>query len=301
MHNWADGLNDVIELTAEGMRCVLLPDAGGGLAGCWHGNDAILRPLAPDQWAAPQRSALAGFPLVPFSNRVAGSQFRWTGELVTLRRNTARELHALHGVGWQRPWQVDDVGLADAVLSLDHAGDAFWPWPFCCRQIITLTGTAISIAMQVTNRADIAVPLAAGYHPYFPRDGASITLKARSVWLAGGDALPHASTVPEGDLDLSHPALAAGREIDNCYDGVEWPAIVSWSDRDFVVSVSGCAGLGCAVVYSNADAGALCIEPVAHTNNALNLGEGTAMPVLAPGEQRIFRIVMELVAAAHIS
>ena len=39
----------------------------------------------------------------------------------------APEPHAIHGVGWQRPWSVLDSDDSFAMLAYEHRADASWP------------------------------------------------------------------------------------------------------------------------------------------------------------------------------
>jgi aldose 1-epimerase len=178
---------------------------------------------------------------------------------------------------------------------LDHAGDDFWPWPFLCRQEVTLEPRRLIVELAVTNLAPVTVPLSAGYHPYFCRDHAELSLMARAVWLIDPNQLPARSVMPTGHLDLSRRAPLGGRSIDNCYDGVSWPARIAWPQRGMTVSIAGSAALGSAVVYADAAADALCVEPVANSSNALNLdGDFLAMPEIAPQATLTVRCVMQI-------
>lgn len=212
-------------------------------------------------------------------------KFGWNGRQHHLRRNRAGEPHALHGVGWQREWKLVDLSRSSAELQLDHPGDGDWPWPFTATQRIGLQEERLELTFLARNAADETVPLAFGYHPYFVRERARVRLKADRVWLAGDTNLPRAAAVPAGHLDLSAFDAVADRLIDNCYEHVAWPAEIAWAHSNWRVKVEPTANLRHAVVYCNAKAGALCIEPVAHLNNALNLGdESASFPIIAAGE-----------------
>ncbi len=280
-----------IELSCGAARCLVLPELGGSLGGWWIAGQAMLRPADEAAIASGDPTRLSGFPLVPYSNRIADARFDWHGQSIALQANRSDEPHALHGMGWQRAWQVSELTAASAVLRLDHPGDAFWPWPLQAEQRITLSADRLTIDLSATNLADQPVPLAIGHHPYFPRDEACVTLLAETVWLADARNLPVSSCTPSGPLDLSTGPQIAGRAIDNCYTGVSWPARISWPDRAVAIDCS--ANLPCAVVYANAEADALCIEPVAHVSNALGRTDAD-MPVVAPGEAFAARIVLSI-------
>ena len=276
-------MTEAIALQAGAARCTVLPALGGSLGGWWIAGQPLLRPADPAALQSAEPTGLSAFPLVPYSNRIEHGRFAWNGRAHSLALNRAGEPHALHGIGWQRPWQVTSSAARMVELALDHRGDADWPWPFAARQQITLSEDCLDLRFSVRNDADEAVPLSFGYHPYFVRDAARVRLAAGRVWLADAANLPERAVAPSGDFDLSGFAPVAGREIDNCYERVRWPAEIGWRDRPLRVLIEPSGDLGCAVVYSNAAAGALCIEPVAHLSNALNMaGAESPVPVVAP-------------------
>lgn len=282
-----------IELNHGVARCLVLPDLGGSLGGWWVAGQAMLRPADAAAIASGDPTRLSGFPLVPYSNRIADARFDWHGQSIALQPNRPDEPHALHGMGWQRPWQVTEQSEASAVLQLDHAADAFWPWSLQAEQRITLGEDRLTIDLSALNLADQPVPLAIGHHPYFPRDDARVALAAETVWLADARNLPASCAAPSGPLDLSDGPAIANLEIDNCYGGVNWPVRVTWPDRILTIDCS--ENLPCAVVYANSGADALCIEPVGHFSDALNRPDAAlAMPIIAPGARFSARIVLSI-------
>lgn len=282
-----------IELNHGAARCLVLPELGGSLGGWWIGDCAILRAVDDAAIASGDPTRLSGFPLVPYSNRIANARFDWRGQNIALHPNRADEPHALHGMGWQRAWQASKQSEASVVLQLDHPGDVYWPWPLRAEQRITLSEDRLTIDLSAVNLADQPVPLAIGHHPYFPRDDARVALAAETVWLADVRNLPASGTAPSGLLDLSAGHGIANRAIDNCYGGVSWPVQITWPNRALKIDCS--ENLPCAVVYSNASADALCVEPVAHVSNALNRTDLLpAMPVIAPGAAFTARIVLSI-------
>lgn len=282
-----------IELTCGAARCLVLPELGGSLGGWWIADQALLRPADEAAIASGDPARLSGFPLVPYSNRIADSQFDWHGQCIELLANRSDEPHALHGMGWQRSWQVTALSEAAVVLQLDHVADEFWPWPLRAEQRITLGADQLVLELSAINLADQPVPLAIGHHPYFPRDRARVTLAAEAVWLADAQNLPVSDAPPAGQFDLSGGPRIAGLEIDNCYGDVSWPARISWPDRALKIACS--EKLPCAVIYSNAAADALCIEPVAHISNALNrVDAAPSMPIIAPSAAFSAQIVLSL-------
>ena len=202
---------------------------GGSVGGWTLRGQPLLRQTLTAELDRLGAFAMASFPLVPFSNRVADGQFAWEGRHISLARNFYPEPHAIHGVGFERPWAVDDSDAASARLSLRHPGGAAWPYPFDAEQRYVLAPDSLTIEMRVTNRAAMPVPLSFGHHPYFPRDGARLRFAAAHVWMSGADALPTLRVKPFDGFDFAAGADIARRDVDHCYTGWDGRAMISWA------------------------------------------------------------------------
>jgi aldose 1-epimerase len=258
----------------------------GGSIGTWSVNGQhMLRAAGESGIASRDPYAAASFPLVPFSNRIGQGSFEWDGKLIVLARNFPPEPHAIHGVGFERPWQVQTRSGDSALLSLRHRPDAGWPWAFEARQRVTLTDDLLSLELSAVNLESQAVPLAFGYHPYFPRSGARLSFHARGVWLVGDDGLPSTLAMPAGPFDFSQGLPVEHADIDHCFSGWNGAAAITWPDKAHALGITASRELCNAVVYIRRELDAFCFEPVAHINNALNRRDPeSVMPVVAPGE-----------------
>jgi aldose 1-epimerase len=276
---------ETLILTHGTARCGVLPQVGGSIAGWSVSGQEMLRPASAAAIAARDAYATAGFPLVPYSNRIAHGRFEWRGKPVTLARNFLPEPHAIHGVGFERVWQLQTRERNSVMLRFTHRPDAGWPWAFEARQRITLTDDLLILEFDAVNLESQAVPLAFGFHPYFPCSGAQLTFHAQGVWLAGDDSLPTELAKPSGRFDFSKGAPVENLDIDHCFTGWNGVAIIAWPDRPQALGITASRELSNAVVYIRRELDAFCFEPVPHVNNALNGSDPeTAMPVIAPGE-----------------
>jgi aldose 1-epimerase len=273
---------ETLTLTHGAARCDILPHVGGSIGSWTVGGQQMLRNAPESGICARDPYATAGFPLVPYSNRIRNGKFEWRGKLVTLARNFPPEPHSIHGVGFEKPWQCETRSSDSAVLRLAHRPDAGWPWAFEARQRITLTEDALILEFEALNLEPHAAPLAFGFHPYFPRNGARLTFHARGVWLNGADGLPSELINPEGSFDFSKGAPAENVDIDHCFTGWNGIATIEWRGKKHALGISASRDLSNAVVYMRRELDAFCFEPVAHVNNALNREDReSAMPVIA--------------------
>jgi aldose 1-epimerase len=276
---------ETLTLTRGAARCDILPQVGGSIGSWSVCGQEMLRTASESGIAARDPYATAGFPLVPYSNRIGQGSFEWRGRQLTLAQNFPPEPHSIHGVGFERSWQVQTRSSDSALLSLRHRPDAAWPWGFDARQRITLTDDLLILEFDVMNVESQPVPLAFGFHPYFPRDGARLTFHAQGVWLTGEDGLPRELVEPAGQFDFSKGPAVENLDIDHCFTGWNGLAIITWPEKAQALGITASRELSSAVVYIRRELDAFCFEPVAHINNALNRGDpDSAMPVIAPGD-----------------
>ncbi len=257
-------MTDTLELAHGSLRCEILPALGGCIAGLWHGALPVLR-STPGAQLHSVRDA-GSYPLVPFSNRVAQASLHWEGTDHPLVRNYLPSPHAIHGVAWQRTWQVLEAESDYALLSLEHPGDGSWPFAFDCTQAFRLHADALDLTLSVTNHAAQAAPMGLGWHPYFVKRAQSrVQFEATGRWEMDELSLPIRRSPTQG-LDQA----CAGLQIDDCFDG--WKGTVRMEDEHLRVRLT--ADLRCLVVYTLPTQAFFAVEPVSHVNNAINMAAG---------------------------
>ena len=255
-----------LRLSHQDMVCELRPDLGGSIAGLWLGGVPVLRSTPGAQLHSVRASGC--YPLVPFSNRIAQVKLVWNGTSHPLVRNFNDEPHAIHGVGWQRPWTVLDQSDNTALLSYEHRPDSHWPFAFDVSQAFALQGHSLQVSLSITNQSAQVAPVGLGWHPYFvKRPGSHLRFAATGVWEMGEDKLPTVRRAAPG-LDSDCQAL----RIDNCFDG--WDGQAHLTDTLLHTRIE--ANLQHLVVYTHADLDMVAIEPVSHVNNALHLSSHSA-------------------------
>ncbi len=253
------------------MRCVLRPDLGGCVSGCWLGNEPVLRSLALVQSA---RDA-GCFPLLPFSNRLADARLQWAGQHFVVNANFAPEPHALHGIGWQRAWQLAQREDRKVTLRLVHTADRHWPFDFACEQQVVLEANALHLSMKLTNTGPVPAPAGLGWHPYLvKRPGARVQFRAAGRWETDERQLPIRRDDVDG-LDASCDLLA----VNHAFDGVDGP--VTLLDAQLRVTIT--SSLSRLVVSTNPAKDFIALEPVSHIPDSFNrddasLGTATLRP-----------------------
>jgi aldose 1-epimerase len=264
------------ELHAGALRLALRPDLGGCISGLWHRDTALLRSSDPAKLTNARGSAC--YPLVPYSNRLGYRRFRWKGRDFTTAPNFDDSPHSLHGVGWQRAWNIVASSAVDVVLHYRHHADEHWPFAFEARQYFTLGPTALHVEMQFTNLADTAQPVGLGWHPYFPKRSRSrLHVELSSRWDTDAALLPVRKVAQPGiDSDVAH------LDFDNCFEG--WRGLARI--RDEKVSLQLSSSLDHLVVFTPREKGYFCVEPVSHVSNAIHMADPGAQGLrsVAAGE-----------------
>jgi galactose mutarotase-like enzyme len=110
----------IIELAAHDATLQIAPELGGAIASFVVRGRPMLRPT-PDA-ALDERDVrrTACYPLVPYSNRIRNAKLRFAGRDFVLARNFGTHPHAIHGVGWQRPWPKRRASMHDSFFVMSR-------------------------------------------------------------------------------------------------------------------------------------------------------------------------------------
>jgi aldose 1-epimerase len=279
----------ILELRAGALRLALRPDLGGALAGLWLDDIAVLRSTEP---AELQTSRASGcYPLVPYSNRLAYRRFEWLGQQYSTAANFDDNPHSVHGVAWQRPWEVISASASEAELCYRHQPDAHWPFAFEVRERAILTPGALELQLAFTNRAEHAQPVGLGWHPYFAkRQHSRLKIELTGRWDSDAVGLP-VQRVAQAGIDAEVAQLG----FDNCFEGWQGPAEIA----DEKLSMRLSSSLPYLVVFTPGDKPYYCVEPVSHVNDAIHMADPAAhgLRSVAAGERFEAWMKLEIAAA----
>jgi aldose 1-epimerase len=259
-----------IELRCGELRLALRADLGGAIAGLWRGGLPVLRSTEPGELTS---SRLSGcYPLAPYSNRLGYRRFRWLGQDHTTQPNFDDNPHSVHGVAWQRPWQLASSAqggdTVHAELVYSHSADRHWPFSFQLRQRFELTPDTLQVHLAFTNTAAQPQPVGLGWHPYFPkRTRSRLHIELTERWENDASGLPTRKVAQPGiDGDVAHLAF------DNCFEGWRGAARI----RDEKLSLKLTSSLPYLVVFTPDTKPYFCVEPVSHVSNAIHMADPAA-------------------------
>lgn len=265
-----------LELRAGDLRLHIRPELGGCIAGLWLGELPVLRPVDGAALASARDSA--SYPLLPYSNRLGYRRFHWLGKDHAVQANHPDMPHALHGLGWQRAWEVVSADDTQAELLLRHAPDADWPFAFEARQRFLLSPGELRLELLLRNDAPHPAPVGLGWHPYFPkRERSRLHAELKERWEADATRLPTRRVAQPGiDADVAH------LEFDHCFEG--WVGAARIRDEKLALKLT--SSLDRLVVYTPPHEPYFAVEPVSHVNNAINMAEPAqqGLRTVPPGE-----------------
>ena len=218
----------------------------------------------------PRPNQLACFPLVPWSNRLAGG-FTCNGRSYSIGPNREGDAYPIHGEGWLLPWQVAEQTGTRLSLLLDRSGGA--PFSYLAKMDYALCGASLGITLEVTNTGGCALPFGLGLHPWMPRSaGMTLRAPAGTVWLSGADKLPAAAVpIPPG-WRFDEPGALPAIGVDNVFAGWDGVADIAWPDRGIKLRIE--ADVAYYILYAPPGADFFCFEPVDHLINAHNVPGG---------------------------
>ncbi|APW41291.1 aldose 1-epimerase [Rhodoferax saidenbachensis] len=270
-----------LTLRSNELWCEIKPELGGCIAGLWLGDVPVLRSTRAQDLHSVRQSG--SYPLVPFSNRIGHGQLQWAGTSHPLVKNFEPEAHAIHGIGWERPWEVLESSAQFAMLSFEHKADTAWPFDFDSSQVFKISDNALEMTLSITNQSQVSAPVGLGWHPYFAKHpGSRVAFAATGRWEMGTDKLPTHHAAHTG-LDNDCATLT----VDHCFDG--WNGTLRLEDSVLRTEVT--SALSRIVVFTTPERDNIAIEPVSHINNALNLmaqtsasAESLGVVILQPGD-----------------
>jgi aldose 1-epimerase len=271
----------IVRLQAGPDRAEIDPLAGGRLSSLIAGGRERLvdRPQAGSALPA---ISWGSFLMAPWVGRVREGRVGWQGRSIELARNDGA--HALHGIGFDVPWQLDRSSETSVEMHL-AIDPGRWPFAGSVFQRLSLEPGALRLEASIS--AAVAGPAALGWHPWFQRDPGedlAVTVRADERLELDAQRIPSGRRVPvAGEFDLRTGPILGDRRLDDVYVDVRGPAIVRWPDLELRLEFE--APVVSVVVFS--PAGSVCVEPATAWPDALRLSAagatGTGQAVLPAG------------------
>jgi len=153
-------------LRAGELEVALAPEAGGRIARIRHEG---VEWLVDERESGAATIAWGCYPMVPWAGRIRHGRFNFNGRAYALPPNFGE--HAIHGVGFALPWQIDSIAADSATLSLQLPKDDYWPFGGTATQVIQLTPNSLELRLAVQAGTQ-PMPAVIGWHPWFRKPDA---------------------------------------------------------------------------------------------------------------------------------
>lgn len=257
-------------IQSESLRATIAPSFGGAIAALELADGTpILRPSP----AQPRDfTDLAMYLLCPWSNRIAHGRFEFDNVQHAITSDWP-DGSAIHGVLKNAMVMPLDRSPMSARFVHVHAGDERWPWSF--RAIVRHEVDESSLVSDLALTAiDGPMPAGLGFHPHFAIDANSWV---RCPEIVG--RYPTAALLPTGSAEPDAVAAQLARgcpigdlpDLDDCLLGSLDGATLRTDSWEVRLSCS--TELLHSVVFTGSagSRGFLCLEPVSHATNGVNL------------------------------
>lgn len=198
------------------------------------------------------------YAMAPFAGRIRNGRFTFGGRTWELPINRAP--HAIHGTGFERPWQVRDE--ATLTFELDE------PWPFRGRLVQSFDLAADRLRVELELIADEPMPASVGWHPWFRRRLAPDEVEVELDFDAAAMFRRDPDGIPTGELVVPPPG-----PWDDCFTDVWADPTLRWPGLELAIGSSAT----CWVVYSE-EPDAICVEPQTAPPDAANQGPTVVEP-----------------------
>ena len=212
------------------------------------------------------KSVRGGIPLLfPFAGRLDGDRLAHAG--TTMKQ---------HGFARNRAWTVVERQAGGARLALEDDAQTreAYPHRFRIEQVLSLLPRGLQVELLIRNRGDAPLPVAPGWHPYFPCAAADKP-RVTPLDVAG---LDQARFTPDAEFDFGVTAPPTGRD-DFDVPGLGRLALSFAAEMRFLQ----CWGLP--------GRDFICLEPFLGPNNAINTPARLEVPA---GESRTLWMRVEL-------
>ncbi len=294
------------QLRGEWMELSLAPEFGChwtrlrvSVKGEWAD---FLKPVASGDALLDASTGHGSYIMAPWSNRIAGAGFEFSGRRYQLRKNF-RDGTAIHGDVRTRPWTVIESSAERFEAELDSREFMDFNFPFAARfhQAIGMEADRLRMDFTTENAGDEPMPAGFGIHPFVMRrltwrdDDVMLVVPADRVYPAVGCIPTGPAEAVERSTDLRHLRKLGKPNLDHCFTGfTEREIRLIYQGSRAEVRFGFDESFGHAVIYApnlidGSAAPFVAIEPVTNANDGFNLlakgWKDTGVRILEPGER----------------
>lgn len=214
--------------------------------------------------------------LFPFSNRIADGMYSFKGERYQLEVNQTEENNALHGLIYDKPFNLVEQNCtereASLVLRFEEVNQAQgFPYTYTVELKYVLTKGGLSLSVSVKNTDAKTFPFTIGWHPYFVSRNlstSSVHFKSKKAVLCDERKI----TLGLNDIDIDDKVMIANKTLDDCYVLDFNEVKFETPNHSFVLSSTEKESF--LHLYTPKRGNTIAIEPTTGISNSFNNGVG---------------------------
>lgn len=283
VHNGANGVEIMIlteQIECGRWKAVIAPELGGNVVRLQENGRDVLVPLDSME-AFRENPYIQGSPVLLPANRTANGRFIFEGKTYELPVNEPATNAHLHGLLYDRSFQVTDRKGDEITLMFRNQGEVY-PFFFSLEIHYRITELGLRQEYTLKNTGDSKMPFTFALHTSFIEpDHFSVPLECRQE--KDERHIPTGRYVPLNEQERGYVAgsPSRGMVVSGYYRSSGNTALVG----DYCYTVS--EGFDYWVLFNGkGEKGLLCVEPQCGAVNGLNLPGGHR--ILAPGEMQFF-------------
>ncbi len=240
----------------------------------------------------PYGESYASALLFPFVNRISDGTYNFQNEKFQLDCNHAAEGHAIHGLVYNKRFEIVDEHISDkeSIISLQYNqenGQTGFPFKYNFQVTYKLGHNTLGIEFQVKNTDGQPFPFSIGWHPYFKTSDIS---KTTLVFLAKEQFTNNCRNIPVQSDGLSGKRyLNFNAPKDDCY-GLN-DKKVEFCTPEYKMTIINSNGSNYLQIYTPPQTNLVAIEPMTAAPDCFNNKYG--LKVLAP--HQIFKEKFQLI------
>lgn len=147
----------IILKSADGIATAKIDQRGASLREIWVDSTQVAG--APDSFS--------GSVLYPWPNRIQDGQWVFEGKKLQLPINEPASNSALHGLVWDKTFDILNAAEQTCQLGLDLSVTEGFPFSSRVEITYTLSNEKIDVIAVIKNYSKATMPFAIGFHPYF--------------------------------------------------------------------------------------------------------------------------------------
>ncbi|MHA4742189.1 aldose 1-epimerase [Dyadobacter sp. MSC1_007] len=287
----------IIQETATGNRCVIIPELGGivrqlSLRKGLTLFSVLKTPPTPQALVEDTQSACEL--LFPFASRIPEGKYKFLGKTYQLAKNETGGENAIHGLVRKKHFHLEEQAIHEdhASIQLSITLDEPEGYPFTVHFSVRYTlysDGRFTLRYEAKNNGEAPCPAMFGWHPYFllgneQADAWKISIPSERMVTFNEHLLP-IGTEP---FHLEKPSLLYRKNFDNCFivNAAEGQAVTELisENQDVTLRITQETGEGkfkYLVLYTPPARDCVAIEPLTSNVDSFNTGDG--LNILAPG------------------